>query len=61
VTANVSRRRFLLLPEEALDDDERRPRIRRYRLTSVGLRGSTAVARSEPPPGARGPALPGRA
>ncbi|HXB63447.1 MAG TPA: hypothetical protein VNV42_01095 [Solirubrobacteraceae bacterium] len=31
-------RRFLLLPEEALDTPGRGPRIRRYRLASVARR-----------------------
>ena len=29
-------RRFILLPEESVNGQGRRPRIRRYRLTSVG-------------------------
>jgi hypothetical protein len=31
-----SPRRFILLPEEAVDGSDHGPRIRRYKLTSVG-------------------------
>jgi hypothetical protein len=33
-------RRFLLLPEEAVEASARRPQIRRYRLTSIGRHGT---------------------
>jgi hypothetical protein len=35
---SASPRRFILLPEESVDGHGQRPRIRRYRLTSVGRR-----------------------
>jgi hypothetical protein len=37
----ASVRRFVLLPEEGLQQDERQPRIRRYELASVGPRGTS--------------------
>ena len=37
-TTSASPRRFILLPEESVDGHGQRPRIRRYRLTSVGRR-----------------------
>jgi hypothetical protein len=39
LNANISSpRRFLLLPQESVDDPGQGPRIRRYQLTSVGRR-----------------------
>jgi hypothetical protein len=36
-------RRFLLLPEEATDAAGRDPRVRRYRLTSIGRRSGSGL------------------
>jgi hypothetical protein len=41
-------RRFLLLPEEALDTPGRGPRIRRYRLASVARRSGPAGEQRSP-------------
>lgn len=55
-----SSRRFLLLPEQERDGASRGPRVRRYQLASIGVRGACgavdrAVARiaSEPAAAAR--------
>jgi hypothetical protein len=44
-SAGTAPRRFLLLAEEALDAPGRRPRVRRYRLASLGSRGAAKASR----------------
>jgi len=47
-SAGSAPRRFLLLTEEALDAPGRRPRVRRYRLASLGSRGALKAGRPMP-------------
>ena len=52
-----SPRRFLLLPEQERDGASRVPRVRRYQLASIGVRGACgaverAAARIAPEPAA---------
>jgi len=46
--AGTAPRRFLLLAEEAPDARGRRPRVRRYRLASLGSRGALKAGRPMP-------------
>jgi len=47
-SAGTAPRRFFLLAEEALDARGRRPRVRRYRLASLGSRGAAKASRPMP-------------
>ena len=53
-SAGPAPRRFLLVAEEVLDAAGRRPRIRRYRLASLGSRAAVKAGRPIPQMGRPG-------
>jgi hypothetical protein len=51
-----SSRRFLLLPEQERDGASRAPRVRRYQLASIGVRGARGAVERAAAGIAAGPA-----